>query len=78
MAETSPPALPTAIFGFPPREVARWNALGLFYQIPGGVFEHPGGFQMAAGWAPEISPSPRFFRGREKDATLRPRKLAAL
>ena len=42
--------------------MADWNALGLFYQIPGGFFERPGGFQMAAGWAPEIPP-PRAFLG---------------
>ena len=41
MAGTSPPALLTAIFGFPPRGVAHWNALGLFYQIPGGFLECP-------------------------------------
>ena len=61
MSETRPPALATAIFGFPPRGVAHWNALGLFYQIPGAFFERARGFQMAAEWAPEISPARAFL-----------------
>ena len=61
MAGTSPPALLTAIFGFPPRGVAHWNALGLFYQIPGLFLERARGFQMAAEWAPEIPPSRAFL-----------------
>ena len=43
MAGTGPSALATAIFGFPPRGVAHSTPLGLLYQIPGGVFERPGG-----------------------------------
>ena len=61
MAGTGPSALATAIFGFQSRGVAHWNALGLFYQIPGAFFERARGFQMAAEWAPEISPARAFL-----------------
>ena len=61
MSETRPSALATAIFGFQPRGVAHWNALGLFYQIPEALLERARGFQMAAEWAPEIPPSRAFL-----------------